>query len=566
MNRKQKIIISVVGIFIVTLALLGLTYGYYLTTIHGNTNTKSVSLSTDRLVLNYGESSSAIVVSQNIMPSADANQTVATKDFYVKNDGTDSVTYLAVLENVENNFIRQSDVVYTLKYCTGTSCTPNTVLVSDIPYPSTTETNGFSVMAENTIASGATHKYSLTIRYKEAGVNQSIDMGKTFSGRVNIKDKRELVIKYNKGTLARTILDSALNETKGTKLVGTPASYFSGVAKDGDQSLNVADDDYGTSLYYRGPVTDNYVSFAGFTWRIVRINGDGTIRLILDGLADQNADDVINNSDKVAFSSNRNGNAYLGYMYGQVNSNNYDTEHQFTGDKSQYNASTYSISSPGSAGNHSSIKVTLDKFYINNLSSYSSYLGDSIFCGDKSLAPETIGVGNTSLGYGQEETYYAATARLMYSDGTTFIRHATPTLKCAPTADNDYSRYTVNAQTLASGRKVNGDLSYPIALISADEVVFAGAMFGKSNPASYIFDNITNTFWTMTPLIYTSGISKMMGSYANNPSTTVQTNTASAYLRPVINLKANIKLAGGDGTAAVNTETGDLGPYTVKLN
>ena len=38
MNRKQKLIVSITGITIVMLALLGLTYGYYLTRIQGNTN------------------------------------------------------------------------------------------------------------------------------------------------------------------------------------------------------------------------------------------------------------------------------------------------------------------------------------------------------------------------------------------------------------------------------------------------------------------------------------------------------------------------------------------------
>ena len=42
-------------------------------------------------------------------------------------------------------------------------------------------------------------------------------------------------------------------------------------------------DAYGTSYYYRGNVTNNYVKFADKYWRIVRINGDGTVRVIYDG-------------------------------------------------------------------------------------------------------------------------------------------------------------------------------------------------------------------------------------------------------------------------------------------
>lgn len=53
-----------------------------------------------------------------------------------------------------------------------------------------------------------------------------------------------------------------------------------------DEGLIKSYDDIGVSYYFRGNVTNNYVYFAGLTWRIVRINGDGTVRLILDGSTD----------------------------------------------------------------------------------------------------------------------------------------------------------------------------------------------------------------------------------------------------------------------------------------
>ena len=41
------------------------------------------------------------------------------------------------------------------------------------------------------------------------------------------------------------------------------------------------------TYYFRGAVENNYVSFAGFIWRIVRVNEDGTIRVIMqDGIND----------------------------------------------------------------------------------------------------------------------------------------------------------------------------------------------------------------------------------------------------------------------------------------
>src|SRR5699024_8456735 len=54
-------------------------------------------------------------------------------------------------------------------------------------------------------------------------------------------------------------------------------------ALDSEIGLYAAEDDYGTSYYYRGNVKNNYVSFAGFTWRIIRENGDGSVRMIYSG-------------------------------------------------------------------------------------------------------------------------------------------------------------------------------------------------------------------------------------------------------------------------------------------
>ena len=61
MNRKQKIIISITGIFIVLLALVGLTYAYFLTRITGNTKDKSISVTTANLILEYKDSDAYII-------------------------------------------------------------------------------------------------------------------------------------------------------------------------------------------------------------------------------------------------------------------------------------------------------------------------------------------------------------------------------------------------------------------------------------------------------------------------------------------------------------------------
>ena len=97
-----------------------------------------------------------------------------------------------------------------------------------------------------------------------------------------------------------------------------------------------AEGDYGTSYYYRGSVENNYVSFVGLTRRIIRINGDGSVRVILN--------DTVGTS---LFNAANDDNAYVGYMYGTQGSSTYEETHKNIND--------------------SVLKKNLDLWYENNL-------------------------------------------------------------------------------------------------------------------------------------------------------------------------------------------------------
>ena len=102
MKKNSKIIVSIIGITIVLLALLGLTYAYYLTRIEGNTNTNSISVTTAKLELVYGDNSAEIIRGTGaLMPTVetDADDAIGTKTFTVTNNGNDS-SYVVVIDNV----------------------------------------------------------------------------------------------------------------------------------------------------------------------------------------------------------------------------------------------------------------------------------------------------------------------------------------------------------------------------------------------------------------------------------------------------------------------------------
>lgn len=96
----------------------------------------------------------------------------------------------------------------------------------------------------------------------------------TLTALLNIRDKEGNIVNFSE-----TILNNNTASENSLTKVGSEIAIE-------DEGLIKSYDDTGVSYYFRGNVQNNYVSFADFIWRIVRINGDGTVRLVLDGVTD----------------------------------------------------------------------------------------------------------------------------------------------------------------------------------------------------------------------------------------------------------------------------------------
>ena len=350
-------------------------------------------------------------------------------------------------------------------------------------------------------------------------------------------EKNEPDDKNDKIALKDAILASAEKGGGNRTVMGSTVTEFTSISGENDRVLNNAPDDYGTSYYFRGNVLDNYVLFADKVWRIVRINGDGSIRLILDDVAKDSSGNVI----KTKFNSNYDDNAYVGYMYGTAGSTTYDATHENIND--------------------SLIKQKVDKWYEDNLkTNYEEYLADTLFCNDKTLASNGIGWDASQLGYATNATHYSSVERLQYSAGTTDITISKPTFKCAENANNTYSRFTVNETTLSNGNKTNGDLKYPIGLLTADEVSFAGAYkYGQTNKSYYLYNSsITSSWWLSSPYLYNGLFAYEWLVYGSHGLVSGYLVHLTYALRPSINLKDSVLINGGDGTVE--------DPYTILTN
>ena len=272
----------------------------------------------------------------------------------------------------------------------------------------------------------------------------------------------------------------------------------------------------GTTYYYRGSVENNYVYFANRYWRIIRINGDGTIRIVYDGTTAHENGEV--SEDRYyqisAFNQKNDDNMYIGYMY---------TENEING-----------------ISNSSNAKEINDMFYEEVLFAFSSYIDiNAGFCGDRSAINLQEG-----FGVGKVTTYNKCYLKVVES---------TPDLAC----ENEQDLYTV-----LSSNQGNKALSYPIGLITVDEVMlagFGGGVFdGNYNHQKSSKDNflaIGKNYWTISP----AGTYNPFGSNAwratmffvsdDNLVDDYGVNSAIG-IRPVINIRKNVTIT-GEGTKEI---------------
>ena len=297
--------------------------------------------------------------------------------------------------------------------------------------------------------------------------------------------------------------------------------------------LASTDDDYGTSYYFRGAVKNNYVQFANKCWRIVRIVGDGSVKLVLHNdntTGAANPCSSANNSTNAAFArysgetymsafnSSSKDNAYVGFKYGTVGASDYATTHANT--------------------NKSTILTNLETWYTNNLKDYADTIADTVWCNDKTnVTDTTFNPWNWSnvngLGYDKNITFYGATQRLVSTSGS--AGGTGPSLKC------------------------NGELSKitsKVGLITADEIAFAGSIYATRNLSTYLQENTgPNFWWSLSPCVFLNDSARVWG--VRSGIVVDNHVVGNDGLRPVLSLISSTTILGGTGASE--------DPYIVKF-
>lgn len=465
MSREQKKHLYGFGLPVIlgTILLLSISYAWLSLTLTG---TKTNVLKAGTLSLKLTDSTSSEINMTGAVPMMDeVGLTTNPYTFTLTNNGDINSEYTIYLDNVALNTGETQLPDTTIKYnLVKDNVSMATALLS------TLGTNPNRILDSGIIAPGDTYTYDLRL-WLDQNATIAQAAGKVFRGKIRVVAQQ---IIEDPRAAQKSILANRTIKEPIDGMFGTP---YSG------EGIFTAPDDYGTSYYFRGIGNrDNYLTFAGKTWRIIRINGDGTVRIMLD------AEEITS-----VYLSDYADNAYLGYKYTKGE---------------QHGTSTDGF-----------LKTKVDQWYKTNLSTFANYLADAVFCNDRTTTSGT-GIGNSS-------TVYSAAGRLTSTTKA-------PILTCPDKRD----AFTVNDTT-----KGNGELDYPIGLITADELNMAGAVNGQV--VETLLSPLSN-YWTMTPCGYDASSPGLFSNYDKKLSVMGVNN--SMTIHPVVNLKANLKLT-GNGTS-----------------
>ena len=554
MEKKNKLII--LGVIILLLVASGLTFAI----LTWNSTMIKLGINTNCFTINYAKGNN-ISGSLKLINEEDL---ISNNKFTIKegvgvsgvNIGINSNCSIEGYGNIILNITNISSAFTTgsskgaLKYAvlknTSTITTPSDISTTsllnqsfDIEKKGSIDASGTLKLLTKQLSNTELYKYIIVI-YVDNNLAGNDVTSATFQGNISA-DATQGKLDLAKETLNKlNSLNSTITLASGTPDF-TTVSGNAGVkynsegyeeatgVGDGTKGIYAAEDDIGTSYYFRGAVDNNYVKFANFYWRIIRINGDGTIRMIYVGTSAHANGESEEDSHvgETAYNSSYNDNTYVGYMTGSTGATTYANTHFNT--------------------NNSTIKGVIDTWYNTNIENkgYSKYVADAIYCNDRSIANDSTTNSmltkvnsswtNTGLGYGTNVTAYGGFKR-------NFVDR-TPSLKCP----NNNDKFTTDS-TLG-----NGKLTYPVALITSDEIAYAGGLALDYNTNSYIANKEfylhtpSYSYWTLTPWAFAGGYSFVGDWGVTGRFGRSRVGDARGAARPAVSL-SSVAISGGNGT------------------
>ena len=585
--KNKRIVILIILILISIITLIGSSYALLTKSFKGD----KLSMQIGTLKVDFTEGNA--ITMDNAMPMTDEDGMNTTPyTFTIINSGNIDSYYTISNEEELTNTLDTSYLKMRLTSDSGYD--------SGIKKAKNFGTETYRIVDETSLAVGKSVTYKLYLWISSEAGNDIQD--KVYKSKIVVSSTSNRVgDTYCKDKGFTTLSDCMLVianhdktvESAKTNIKSKGIPDFTQVATT-DEGLYMAEDDEGESYYYRGAVKNNYVSFAGFIWRIIRRNGDGSIRMIYSGkkIGDIGSDASIG---YIQYAGKSFSPVYVGYKYNEkfsLHENNEVIRYEWFTNTQKYNFGTgyifnettkkftltgnikqltwsdnrdeivnnnlysclnsecqavYKISGFSddnlmkvqpityNVDNYqetlqnridSSIKLKIDQWYRTNLIQYSSYLADETFCNNRNIL--------SGSGYKEDaDTIYVTNG---------LEEDKFPNLKCS----NEIDKFSLTNE--------KAKLDYPVALITAAEVMMAGATVNKPNNKYYLYNN--QDYWTMSPTQFSNGVSRI-GFVLDNGNLIFYCGvTDHGGTRPVINIKADVQITKGDGSS--------LNPFVIK--
>ena len=361
-------------------------------------------------------------------------------------------------------------------------------------------------------------RWKIIGRYYNLDVSQAQLGGKNFTGKIYAISKG---CSSEDGTTVKKGYETILANNGGAASMTTLTSTdFATATTASDKGMYKAQDDLGTSYYFRGAVDNNWVKYGKYTkdayivmdrkynyslvdscngfnfctklaskgddmyWRIIRINGDNSIRMIYTGTTAPDSNTKVVMTERTYISD------LLQYTVTSAGASKFNQK----SDSAEYVGYMYTIGEQHGTSQSSDIKTYLDNWYANytDLNKTGTKITDQIYCNDRTASTSNVAYSTTNYTTltswnSKGTTYYYG------ANGRVWNNPVSPDYKC-PVASDKFTTTTV---------KGNGKLSYPVGLISADEITFAGLPVGKINNSFYLYTGAD--YWAGSPIAFFDG-------------------------------------------------------------
>ena len=541
MKEKKRLLLSIGLVLVLVLMIVGISYAAFQFT---GTGQKANTITTGAITMKYTETTNTISMN-NALPTTDATGKVRLTegeyfDFTLSGTikGSENINWEIAAEDV-TTASRKIDGKYIKLYLTSLDDNNNeTEVMAPKVYSADTTSDdytgrpaGMMSLAKGSTSTSFSTKYRLRM-YVDESYNPQGDGGNlAFSIKINAYGKTgDKVLTLTQKVLA----DNELQEEKAHMFNYTSSGLTSGSTTPDSNyvttGLYSTEDEDGTSYYYRGNVVNNNVQFGEYQedyyvykynnqyfqsletcqnsisscsesnttkvklaskgdkmyWKIVRINGDGSARLIYNGT---NPTATYDNNNLSTWS-------HIGITF-------YSNERSVGYTRVGYTNN----------GTDSTIKTQLDTWYSNTLETNDKIVAKE-FCNDTSFIEN-------------DQYRWNGYKRLSQSDNSFAIDNS-PSLICPETSET-----------------YGGSYNLKVGLITADELAFGGELYNMKSD-SYL--NSNSTYWSMTPVKkFSDFVYLNFGTSEDNKLSWYNVSGHYLGIRPVINISGRV-LANTDGT------------------